>query len=90
MAPKLDETSFATMVDRQKEVLRREAEERQRSAQGLPARPSSASSQGGSANASNREDSSEAAGPAPQNTATPVEASNSPAPVQVRIYDVYN
>ncbi|XP_068249674.1 ataxin-2-like protein isoform X3 [Palaemon carinicauda] len=83
MAPKLDETSFAAMVERQKEVLRREAEERQRSSQGLPARPPSASSQGGAgSNPSNREDSTEAAGPAPQNTATPVEASSSPAAMQ--------
>lgn len=29
-APKLDEASFAAMVERQKDVLRREAEERQR------------------------------------------------------------
>lgn len=85
MAPKLDESSFAAMVERQKEILRREAEERQRTAQGLPPRPSStSSSQAAPANNSaTREDSNEAAGPAPQNTATPVDAAPSPASVQV-------
>ncbi|KAK7074115.1 high mobility group, partial [Halocaridina rubra] len=83
MAPKLDETSFAAMVERQREILRREAEERQRTAQGLSARPTTVSTQGGAAaNPTNREDSGEATGPAPQNTATPVEATASPAPVQ--------
>ncbi|XP_045602935.1 SWI/SNF-related matrix-associated actin-dependent regulator of chromatin subfamily E member 1 isoform X21 [Procambarus clarkii] len=84
MAPKLDETSFAAMVERQKEILRREAEERQRSAQGLPPRPSSTcSSQAATPSSqSTREDGNEAAGPAPQNTATPVDAAPSPAPMQ--------
>ncbi|XP_071535512.1 SWI/SNF-related matrix-associated actin-dependent regulator of chromatin subfamily E member 1-like isoform X4 [Panulirus ornatus] len=84
MAPKLDEASFAAMVERQKEILRREAEERQRTAQGLPPRPSStSSSQAAPANNSaTREDSNEAAGPAPQNTATPVDAAPSPASMQ--------
>ncbi|XP_042871489.1 tropomyosin-1, isoforms 33/34-like isoform X24 [Penaeus japonicus] len=83
-APKLDETSFASMVERQKEVLRREAEERQRSAQGLPSRPPSTSSSQvqPQSNAASREDSNDAAGPAPQNTATPVDAAASPAPMQ--------
>ncbi|KAK3878459.1 hypothetical protein Pcinc_016906 [Petrolisthes cinctipes] len=44
MAPKLDEGSFAAMVERQKEVVRRETEDRQRTAQGLPPRPPSTSS----------------------------------------------
>lgn len=85
MAPKLDEASFAAMVERQKEVVRREAEERQRAAQGLPPRPSSTSSSQAApvSSTGTREDSNEAAGPAPQNTATPVEATSSPAPVQV-------
>lgn len=84
-APKLDETSFASMVERQKEVLRREAEERQRTAQGLPSRPPSTSSSQvqPQSNAATREDSNDAAGPAPQNTATPVDAAASPAPMQV-------
>nr|XP_027228691.1 vegetative cell wall protein gp1-like isoform X2 [Penaeus vannamei] len=83
-APKLDETSFASMVERQKEVLRREAEERQRTAQGLPSRPPSTSSSQvqPQSNAATREDSNDAAGPAPQNTATPVDAAASPAPMQ--------
>ncbi|XP_047475909.1 formin-like protein 5 isoform X8 [Penaeus chinensis] len=83
-APKLDETSFASMVERQKEVLRREAEERQRTAQGLPSRPPSTSSSQvqPQSNAASREDSNDAAGPAPQNTATPVDAAASPAPMQ--------
>ncbi|XP_042224163.1 SWI/SNF-related matrix-associated actin-dependent regulator of chromatin subfamily E member 1-like isoform X5 [Homarus americanus] len=84
MAPKLDEASFVAMVERQKEILRREAEERQRTAQGLPPRPSSTSSSQATpaGNSSAREDSNEAAGPAPQNTATPVDAAPSPAPMQ--------
>nr|XP_053647936.1 SWI/SNF-related matrix-associated actin-dependent regulator of chromatin subfamily E member 1-like isoform X9 [Cherax quadricarinatus] len=84
MAPKLDEISFAAMVERQKEILRREAEERQRTAQGLPPRPSSTSSSQAAppGNQTVREDGNEAAGPAPQNTATPVDAAPSPAPMQ--------
>ena len=91
MAPKLDETSFTSMVERQKEVLRREAEERQRTTQGLPPRPASTSSPQAAAPttpAPPREESNEAAGPVPLNTATPVEATPSPALPQVRKDDV--
>ena len=77
MAPKLDEESFTTMVEKQKEIARREAEERQRIAQGYPPRPSSTPSQqpltpptSGQTNANSND-----SGPAPQNTVTLVDPS---------------
>ena len=76
MAPKLDEESFAAMVERQKDIVRRENEERQRAAQGYPPRPSSTPAQPPltppavvTPNIPNNNDS----GPAPQNTVTPVD-----------------
>ncbi|CAL4137167.1 unnamed protein product, partial [Meganyctiphanes norvegica] len=69
-APKLDVGSFETLVERQREILRREAEDRQRAAQGLP--PLS----------QDKENHEAPAGPQPQNTATLVDATPSPIPPQ--------
>lgn len=69
-APKLDVVSFDVLVERQREILRREAEDRQRAAQGLP--PLS----------QDKENHEAPSGPQPQNTATPVDATPSPVPQQ--------
>jgi len=69
-APKLDVGSFETLVERQREVLRREAEDRQRAAQGLPPL------------AQDKENHEASTGPQPQNTATLVDATPSPIPPQ--------
>ncbi|XP_076068070.1 SWI/SNF-related matrix-associated actin-dependent regulator of chromatin subfamily E member 1-like isoform X2 [Oratosquilla oratoria] len=83
-APKLDETSFGLMVERQKEQIRRETEERQRSTQGhLPQNMSNSTNPsipGTNPPGGLKEDSNDATGPAPQNTATFVENTPSPAP----------
>lgn len=79
------------MVERQKEIVKREAEERQRAAQGLPPRPPSTSSPQvtpATTATAIKDEGGEAAGPAPQNTATLVDAP-SPAPPQVRLAHIH-